>query len=446
MTDGTFEGFLAGVAGSWSGLFTSIYVKDDRSAGFLTGSLTGTAENGSLVAGGHVVRSPVLGTAAIDPQDLMSVMSNPGTEANLYLKGTGSVPGAYVPILGEVDIRGNRSSLWGTAGAPEKIGGISLSSPYGSILGVWANTYAGDSYANDEALLTWPMKWGFGGHGRYETYMMGDIVFTDDLQGHARISGEVDYLDERFTGKINLTYQGTYSSNDNSEGVSLLSDRGRRNHHPRSPPVQPCASGGLLRNLDGQPETAGDYRGIMGSTAGPFLAPASFVTMGQYREDLASGAYLFTSSLTGGELARRVFAGICGGIHGRALEQGQIQRRPLGQPERGWLSVGRLCKARRRGRPPERHYFGESPFLLFQRRDVDRPGRTRAQADGDGPGWIDQHHDLPQCDGRHSLPAITTTVPATVTAPFRAPSRPVRARSDGEQYSPRLGGVQNDLG
>ncbi|MBN1102953.1 MAG: FecR domain-containing protein, partial [Deltaproteobacteria bacterium] len=203
MTDGsTFDGFLGGVEGSWRGLLSSIYVRPDAGAGFLTGSLSGGALNGSLLATGPLTRSGVFGNVTIPPGETLStLLANETTPANNAMNQIG-IPLFYdlfINEIGQPDLGSYADNFYG--------GTKGITTDTGRILGIWNYLGSGGTYSSDfGAPLTWTGKYGYAG----SFYMLGDVTLTDDLAGHVTLAGQLDVLTETYLGKLTLDHRGAY--------------------------------------------------------------------------------------------------------------------------------------------------------------------------------------------------------------------------------------------
>ena len=187
----------------------------------------------------------------------------------------------------------------------------------GSILGIWQHPTTG-SYSNPDSVLfldnpdpldpkqfpLWTRAYGLKGTGgNGDTYMVGDLVFGNDAAGYTRLSGQMTYMDTLYTGQIGLEYRGAYGGSYDYVGVGTAV-------------LDPLhfslvASGTLLLNSTGQPVTAGEHRGIIGSTAGPFPELGTIAAMGTQ-----PGRILSMFVIEG--FALGVFGAVAGSVAGEA--------------------------------------------------------------------------------------------------------------------------------
>ncbi|MEW6666388.1 MAG: FecR domain-containing protein [Thermodesulfobacteriota bacterium] len=310
MSDGSaFDGYVAGLEGSWRGLFSSIYVKPDGGAGFLTGSLSGGALNGTLLATGPVTRGPVLGTAAnilpgyMVPGGLQDALNN--WQHPAYQDFSGLV----VPVFDNVSIWGGQAFFNSGLDYPNYIQGISLTNPPGRVLGVWSSDHPWSYYYNGSSTPLWTGKYGYGGYGYFgysDHYMLGDLTITDDLNDHVKIFGEVEYLDYDYFGKISFSH-GYGGMQDVSTGTVVLD--------PLAWSGNWGDGGSIYRNDLGNFQYVTSDPGIIGGLQAPWDYPVtSFIAMGEAGANFGQEGYLWNSDIyatgQGGGEIRGYTAGI----------------------------------------------------------------------------------------------------------------------------------------
>ncbi|MBN1663668.1 MAG: FecR domain-containing protein [Deltaproteobacteria bacterium] len=187
-----YNGFLAGMPGSWRGLFTAIYKKDSS-----IGLLSSTDLNDAAYSGGVLNASGTLARTA-------------GYTASGAFRLFPDLP---VLILENLAIgEGFSNSV-----INEAVWGYETST--GGILGIWGVLTEGGTYGNTTAENSKDI---YLYHYRYsppymsaqdiDHFIYGNVAITDDLQGHTTVSGadSVYYLDRRHLGTLSLEYRGVY--------------------------------------------------------------------------------------------------------------------------------------------------------------------------------------------------------------------------------------------
>jgi hypothetical protein len=184
-----YDGYLAGIPGSWEGLFDAFYSPTAGSVQFLSGSLSDP--NFINTAGASLNAS---GPLSLDPQ---SYTTSGGYTAfadgpMLVFEHITQFPEA-IPVFGSVS--GYRTSTdWIVAvGAASTTGGV-----YESLGPSWTRTFGGYWMREDET----------------NSYaFLGEIEGTDDGVGHLAIRSTTPtrYMDEAYMGTINLRYRGVYT-------------------------------------------------------------------------------------------------------------------------------------------------------------------------------------------------------------------------------------------
>ncbi|MBI9082518.1 MAG: FecR domain-containing protein [Desulfobacterales bacterium] len=202
MSDGgAFAGYLGGVAGSWEGVFSSLYINASGGAGYLFGTLSGELNGGSLNAGGAVERSGVKGTAI------------PTVDGGTYSLAASIEEWAHMEEV--LPVIGTR-----TDADMSEIYGIELDG--GRHLGVWRSTTSGAAPIAGRYLAT-----GNSGTIAYEGgellpwYMAGYLEQNEPATGHLAIEdfGTLTYMDHHNLGTVNLWHRGT-KDGDTYRGVT----------------------------------------------------------------------------------------------------------------------------------------------------------------------------------------------------------------------------------
>jgi len=202
LTDGTvFNGYLAGIPGSWRGLFTTLYKKDSTIGIMSSNDLTDAVYNGgTLNAMGTLLRTEA-GTTNDTATQLFS---------NLPLLVLQNL--AIGQVFDDPVIRG---PYRGEAIRTDGIVGYATQS--GGILGTWGTETTAGAYVNatGDASEIVPLY-----HYSYfpeyadptDHFAFGSVTVTDDLAGHTTVSGtdSLTYLDRQYLGKLSLDYRGVY--------------------------------------------------------------------------------------------------------------------------------------------------------------------------------------------------------------------------------------------
>jgi hypothetical protein len=319
MPDGTlFEGFLGGVAGSWSGLFTSIFVSPSGDAGFLDSTLAGTAVDGQLTASGPLRRQSV-GTTTLTPGNLYYAMHyDPEDPEHLALYD----PAGYllmskpVPKLDSIFVGSTGPSILGTPGMPDEIQGITLAD--GRLIGIW--NYQTDGVYENPNHQSWSGKWGYAEEGY--AYMLGDLALTDNEAGHIGISGTLNYLDPMHVGVIGVGYAGSYSPDPYGGAYGEGIGAGTYT-------MTPLAFSGLSywshfyqRDQVGIYAT-GSLPGIFGGVQPLLQGTPSFAAMGEYENP--DGAQLFLQEFAGTSGADSLFLFSAGRIQDGSVQDTRLR-------------------------------------------------------------------------------------------------------------------------
>lgn len=278
LSDGsTYDAYLAGIPGSWRGLFTGISNKGGALS-LLKGSLDGTyippnGADGSVTASGSIVRQS--GYSSLEPT-----------------MGIGTLSGLYLPVINSVSF-GEGLGFYYESGA---VSGYQTTT--GGLLGIWGVQTAG-SYFNSPEIGSWPIQ--IGSSNGY-AYFLGGITVTDDLNGHVSISGDDSllYMDQYYYGLMSLNYRGVYSgSSYQSVGT------GAYKLAPLKYSGQWGIGGTLFSNSEGtMAPTGSDSALIGGLTQAPWSGKTDFKAIGDYSSDSSGAAYtLWNTQLAGSDTA-----------------------------------------------------------------------------------------------------------------------------------------------
>ncbi|MBM4272049.1 MAG: FecR domain-containing protein [Deltaproteobacteria bacterium] len=195
LSDGsTYNAFLAGIPGSWYGLFSGLSNKAG-SISFLTGSLDdyNYAGSGGLSATGSIVRDTGYSSSA--------------TFAPLE-----------IPVPAFTDIHmGSSYSFFVIPYSPDFPLVQGYETTTGGLIGIWGFAASGGYFSTD-GTTTWNTKFGaFCADTPYA--FLGDVTISD-VQGHVRITGtdSIYYMDDRYFGLLSLQHRGVYS-NPNEDNI-----------------------------------------------------------------------------------------------------------------------------------------------------------------------------------------------------------------------------------
>ncbi|PKN63516.1 MAG: hypothetical protein CVU57_18980 [Deltaproteobacteria bacterium HGW-Deltaproteobacteria-15] len=312
MTDGgAFEGYVGGVEGSWSGVFASIFVGENGSAGFLTGSLSGGGVYGSLLATGPMYKETV-GTTTLLPGNLQYAMNYDPMNPTFYDPAGHLLTGMPVPDFTSISVTNSSSLILGGAHGDADIRGITLTD--GTMIGVWTHESPSGTYQNP-GYESSSGKWGYNG-GSY--FMLGDLTLTDDGTGHVGVKGTVNYMDPLYTGTIGVGYAGAYSSGlgqGYSAGTYTL----------RRLAFSGVGSGSFYKQDQyGAVQATGDLPGILGGTqALPLPGETSFTAMGAY--DNPDGAEIFQQQYVGMSGSDYLFLFTAGQTGNGTVQNGRVR-------------------------------------------------------------------------------------------------------------------------
>lgn len=316
LSDGsTYDAYLAGIPGSWRGLFTGLSNKGGVLSFLKSDNLDGTyippnGDAGSVSASGSLVRQATGYTST---------------------GSFGPLAGIYLPFVYGVDV----GNIFYTSFYPDAVSGYIT--PAGDLVGIWGLTTTGGIYYNNEPLQIWPTK-----IGAFEYYyaFLGDAQVTDDLQGHLSIAGEnLNYMDQSYLGSFGLQYRATYSGHS-YDAIGT----GTYNLAPLKYSGYWGAMGTLYTNADGLMEIYGWDSGLIGGlTQTPWTGTTDFKAIGSYTASGGATYALWNTQLGGSDTASRTgyFEGTTAGIWGSAIP-GSIRAIYVTPPVNGISTAGIL--------------------------------------------------------------------------------------------------------
>ncbi|HPY08088.1 MAG TPA: FecR family protein, partial [Smithellaceae bacterium] len=201
LSDGsTDNAYLAGIPGSWRGLFIGLSRKD-TSVSLLSGSfLSGAYTDQTLNAAGSIARSAGYTISSKSTYDSFPNLPLLVLQ-NVSIGEAFDDPVIYGPTSGDVTTDG--------------IMGYNTSA--GGILGIWGAQTLNGAYINatgDKSKTVnlyhytyYPDYQDPGDH-----FAFGSAVITDDLLGHTTVkSSSLTYLDRNYLGTLSLDYRGVYN-------------------------------------------------------------------------------------------------------------------------------------------------------------------------------------------------------------------------------------------
>jgi hypothetical protein len=216
---GAFDGQIAGMGGSWSGLMVSLYAQQPAEpagslydVGYLYGALsssqdlstTGTA----FSAGGTSYRSSPLGQVSLVPYtDPETLETEPlwQTLAGEIFTSSIAGPGINANMTAGRAIQGYSSAYL-----------KALETTSGRQLGIYSADFTSGTYSNPNGLGQWTSIYGFPGYGG--SYVLGSLSATDDAAGtpssygHLSLGGNATYMDYGYLGNVNIWSRGTYDT------------------------------------------------------------------------------------------------------------------------------------------------------------------------------------------------------------------------------------------
>ncbi len=283
MSDGAVSNAdLAVIVGSWRGLYNGLANKEGK-LGYLTGSLTGTFNEGVLNGDGTVTRIWTPYTASGSFQ----------TFADISL-----------PYFRDVDPAGGLATETVTG----QVRGYRRTD--GGILGMWGYHPAGGGYYSGGSPATWTAMYGAYNltpvNGRVFV-VMGDLTGTDDGQGHVTIQEAVPsgfrYLDADYLGTMTLRYAGSYPTG-NQPLVAASYDSVGVGTYDLAPLTMKGIMSGSMQHFDGASFiTGGTLAGLLGSASTEWNSQASLTMMGSYVQNAGNQPSLLRYGTGGGNIA-----------------------------------------------------------------------------------------------------------------------------------------------
>lgn len=260
MSDGsTYDAYLAGMPGSWSGRFAALSNKGG-SASILMGSLSDSNYSGSsLSAAGSITRGTAYTTS--------------GSIFNIY-DGTLPVPSYFVANnYGEITAYYGQGYYTSTGG----------------LVAVWALTRTDglSPFSGIAETRTYPY---------YEycpytpfayLYKNNNLVRTDDASGHFEVKGDIEFMNDRYYGLLSMNTKATRTS-EFGDGYYYYNEIGVGNYilDPLKYHGSWGISGGpysLYYNNSGSMTTAGEEEALIGGTTGtPWTGITDFKAIGKY--------------------------------------------------------------------------------------------------------------------------------------------------------------------
>ena len=267
MSDGAASNTdLAVIVGSWRGLYNGLANKEGK-LGYLTGSLSGTFNEGTLSGNGTVTRVWTPYTAS-GPFQTFADVSFP------YFRDVDPAGGlAAETVTGQ--IRGYRRTD-------------------GGILGMWSYHPAGNGYYSGGSPTTWTAMYGAYNltpvNGSFFV-TMGALTGTDDGQGHVTLQEAMPsgfrYLDTDYLGTMTLRYAGSYSTG-HQPLVAASYDSVGVGTYDLAPLTMKGIMSGSMQYFDGTSFRAGGtLAGLLGSASTGWNSQASLTMMGSYLQTAA---------------------------------------------------------------------------------------------------------------------------------------------------------------
>lgn len=200
LSDGsTDNSYLAGIPGSWRGLFTGLSRKG-TSVSLLSGDLSGAyAADQALSASGSISRATGYGISAESQYQSFTDLPLLVLQ-NVSIGQAFSDPVIYGPASGDITTDG--------------IMGYNTST--GGILGIWGAQTLNGAYINATGETGKTVKlYHYNYYPEYQDpsdhFAFGSATITDDLQGHTTVkSSALTYLDRYYLGTLSLDYRGVY--------------------------------------------------------------------------------------------------------------------------------------------------------------------------------------------------------------------------------------------
>jgi len=197
--DSTDDAYLAGIPGSWRGLFTGLSRKG-TTVSLLSGNLSGAyAEDQTLSASGSIARSTGYGISAESQYQSFTNLPLLVLQ-NLAIGQAFSDPVIYGPASGDITTDG--------------IMGYNTLAK--GILGIWGAKTLNGTYVNATGETSKTVNlYHYNYYLEYQDpsdhFAFGNAAITDDLKGHTTVQGSaLTYLDRYYLGTLSLDYRGVY--------------------------------------------------------------------------------------------------------------------------------------------------------------------------------------------------------------------------------------------
>ncbi len=203
LTDGTvFNGYIAGIHGSWRGLFNTLYKKNSTIGLFRSDDLNDLSYSGGILnASGILTQKEIATTSDSEPQLFPKLPLL--VLQNLSIGQSFPDPVIYGPTSGDVTTDGI----------------MGYNTLAGGILGIWGAVALNGTYVNATGAASENVNlyhYSYSPNDPDATlidhFAFGNVTVTDDLAGHTKVSGidSLTYLDRQYLGKLSLDYRGVY--------------------------------------------------------------------------------------------------------------------------------------------------------------------------------------------------------------------------------------------
>lgn len=286
---GSAEGFLGGVAGTWNGLISALYVENDGALGYLTSTdlvdETGPSAAGEISATGSYCRMQI-DTTELLPRDLAGSMTSFPFPLPVILSEGGATLTSVRAL--ELSDPGHYAGVWGAA----------------TLDGVYSNNADGSALPYFEGQIGLAGSFSLMNNRTDNYFIVGRFSGEDDLAGHVRIDdGQFTYLDGSYLGDIIFDTRGTYVPPETHSGIyteassrQILSESGPLHYGApiESAPFGAATVGRLMLtplkfrggiagtvSRSGTEGTVGSVSGAFGGT-GYLESSSEFVALGQY--------------------------------------------------------------------------------------------------------------------------------------------------------------------
>lgn len=286
MSDGsTYDAYLTGNPGSWSGLFAGLTYKGGSSsfleAGLSDSNYTDSGSASSLSASGSITR----GTAYTVSGSLLDIYN-----------GTLPIP-AY--FLAYNEDYGESTTFYGQG----------YNTAAGGLIAVWALTRTNGISQFLDTAETLPYHYYEYCSSTPFAYLYKDnLVRTDDANGHFEVSGDIEFMNDRYYGLFSMKTKATRTSEFVADGAYYFNEIGTGKYV-----LDPLAyhgywgvsgPGSLYYNNSGILSLAGHEEAIFGGLAqAPWAGSTDFKAIGEYyynSEELGDYTYyLWNTAIDG---------------------------------------------------------------------------------------------------------------------------------------------------